>query len=287
MLRTKKNKITIVVLAIALFGLLSVTTYHIYCHYMVSKFYRCMDSGDTEKILAQVEKMPNVNMLNPCPPLYHIVGILTQNSFINESALEYAVYKEADISVLEALLIKGADPNLNAAGSVSAFEDLCYNPTWDWDKKIELMVAYGADIDSIRILIHGKYLDDFTDPSTEMYFNAIMLLWENGASDKAYGRMESEQTILHDVAGRLDTEYLSRLYHNEKRDMAYLLNEQDAHGETPIFYAVRSNNFGNCKFLIEEGADLSIKNNEGKTVYEVAVELQNNECAQVIKKYIK
>lgn len=282
-----KKYIIPIIIILSLIGTLTFT-YHIYSHIMVTRFFYCMDSGDTEKILAQVEKMPNVNMLNPCPPLYYLVGILTQYSFNDGYPLQYAVYKEADISIIEALLRKGADPNItDVSGVHSAFEDLCYNPTWDWDKKIELMVAYGADIDSIRILIHGKYLDDFTDPSTEMYFNAIMLLWENGASDKAYGRMESEQTILHDVAGSLDTEYLSRLYHNEKRDMAYLLDEQDANGETPIFCAVRKNNYGNCKFLIEEGADLSIKNDEGKTVYEVAVELQNNECAQVIKKYVE
>lgn len=282
-----KKYIIPIIIILSLIGTLTFT-YHIYSHIMVTRFFYCMDSGDTEKILAQVEKMPNVNMLNPCPPLYYLVGILTQYSFIDGYPLQYAVYKEADISIIEALLRKGADPNItDVSGVNSAFEDLCYNPTWDWDKKIELMLEYGADIDSIQIYVPAHFSDRLPNSSKEMYFSAITLLWEKGVSDKEYIGTDYMQTVLHDVAGRLDTEYLSRLYHNEKRDMAYLLNEQDAHGETPIFYAVRSNNFGNCKFLIEEGADLSIKNDEGKTVYEVAVELQNNECAQVIKKYVK
>ena len=71
----------------------------------------------------------------------------------------------------------------------------------------------------------------------------------------------------------MDIDYFRRLYNNDKRSMTGLLNMRDANGETPLFYAVRGEKFDNCRFLIEEGADTSIQNNEGKTAYDVAVEL--------------
>jgi ankyrin repeat protein len=37
------------------------------------------------------------------------------------------------------------------------------------------------------------------------------------------------------------------------------------------------------KFLINEGADVNIENNEGKTAYDVAVELEYEECIEILE----
>ena len=91
-----------------------------------------------------------------------------------------------------------------------------------------------------------------------------------------------ERTVLHSAAECLDAAYLSRLCHNEKREMAYLLNERDSKGETPLFSAVRGNAPENCAFLINEGADVDIKSKEGKTAYDIAVELVHEACVAVL-----
>ncbi len=64
--------------------------------------------------------------------------------------------------------------------------------------------------------------------------------------------------------------------------MDYLLNVKDIEGENPLFSAVRNNYYDNCVFLIGEGADVSVKNNDGKTAYDIATELGYDECAKVL-----
>lgn len=65
--------------------------YHGYSHYMVSKFYKFVDAGNTEGAISCVEKMPNVNMLDKCRPLYNIEGILLQYS-TTEGYINVCVY---------------------------------------------------------------------------------------------------------------------------------------------------------------------------------------------------
>lgn len=81
---------------------------------MVSKFYKFVDAGDTEGAISCVKKIPNVNMLDKCRPLYNMEGILLQYSTTEGDPLYYAIWKKADASVIEALLMKGADERNNA-----------------------------------------------------------------------------------------------------------------------------------------------------------------------------
>lgn len=108
-------------------------------------------------------------------------------------------------------------------------------------------------------------------------------LWECGIDEWEYVGTEYERSILHELAESVEVSYLDILYHNEQRPMDSLLNEKDANGDTPLFYAVRENNFNNCEFLISEGVDVNIRNNEGKTAYDVAVELGYDECIEILE----
>lgn len=279
----KLKSIKIIIICIPLFLLISISVYHIYCHMMVSQLYSYMDMGDTEEILEHIEKMPSVNMRVICYPFYRLEGIMT--GFWNSKGypLDYAVCKDVDVSVIKMLLMRGADPNQRDMPLCSTpFEELCSNYNHDRDKKIEIMVEYGADISSVTLYIPQNFRT-ISDASKENYFNAAVFLWEAGISAKYGIGTKHESTVLHAAATCLDTEYLDKLYHNEKRDMSFLLNEQNAHGETPIFAAIRGNNCSNCEYLISEGADISIKNNEGQTAYEVAVELGYEECIEVLQ----
>lgn len=281
MSKTKKAKIIIkciIVLFIAL-GL----GYHTYCHYMVSKFYKAIDEGNTEELIACIDKMPNFNLLDVCIPLSYIRHICLQGAADKGYPIYYAVWKEADISVMEALLEKGADPNKKEPYGLSTpFQYLCYHSSVNKDEKIELMVQYGADISSISLYIPA-FFQDLKQEKKEETFNYISFLWEKGITDREHIDTKFERTVLHSASECLDTEYLNRLYHNENRGMDYLLNTKDVNGDTPIFYSVRRNYVGNCEFLINEGADINIKNNEGKTAYDVAVELGYEECINVLE----
>ena len=276
MLKPKTNKARILVMLIGCIVVV-MAGYHMYCHYMVALFFTYLDEKDTEGALKHIEKMPDVNMRDSCYLIYRVKGIFTQGAACKGYPLDWAVYRDADIRVIEALLKKGADPNKEDYGCSSAFQAGQSHLSKDLDKKMILMAEYGGDLSSFTLRIPAFYRLD-SDKYREMYFNYIEYFWENGVSDRYDVGTKYEWTLLHDVAESLDIDYLEKLYNNEKRSMAYLLDEQDANGETPIFYAVRRNSYEICDFLIKEGADLTIKNNEGKTVFEVAEELDYEGC---------
>lgn len=281
------KKAVIGVITILICVLILLGGYHVYSHYMVSEFYKCIDEGNTEEIIACIEKMPNVNMLDKCPPLYNVEGVLTQCATTEGYPLYYAIWKRADTSVIEALLDKGADPNKRSFQGFSYSElpirCLCCNPQKGMNEKVKLMVEHGADISDTGLLFNSVcYFRGAREETKEMLIETTIYLWEHGVDERNNVGTKYENTVLHIAADDMDTEYLSKLYNNDKRSMTYLLNMPDANGETPLFYAVRGDKSDNCAFLIEEGADISIQNNEGKTAYDIAVELGYEKCAEII-----
>lgn len=258
----------ILVLFISVFVLLG--GYHLYSHYMVSKFFKCIDAGNTTKTISCIKRMPNVNMLDKCHPLYDIEAILLQYSTSEGYPLYYAIWNEADTRVIKALLEKGADPN-KSASLLTPLECLCSKPQDGMYEKVKLLVDYGADVNGkINLMdLPVYYYRFYTYKETkDTMLKTVTYLWEHGANEYIC----DEASILHEAAAYMDTYYLKRFYHNEKRPMAYLLNAQDVNGETPLFWAVREGKLDNCLFLIEEGARIDIQNNEGKTAYDIAMD---------------
>lgn len=270
------------IISLTIGALLIAFGYHMYCHHMVSRFFDCVEADDYEETLAIIRNMPDVNMRDSCYGLYYIKGVFTQFAVNKGRPLDYAVYKGVDVSILEALLEKGADPNKkDMSGVESPFQALFQYPSEDMDAKVSLMVEYGADTDSISLPIPA-YFSDCDEETKAEILAYITLLWEAGVSDTSYAGTRFERTVLHSAAECLDAEYLEQLYHNKTRDMTYLLNERDVNGETPIFMAVRANQYDNCELLIEEGADIMITNDDGKTAYDIAVELGHRKCAEIL-----
>lgn len=272
--RSEQMKKTVISLGIILaVVLISYCGYDIYCHYTVTQFYKYIDAGDMDKALAYIEKMPDVNTLEMCQPWYLVFGIFTGGSGMTGYPLYHAVSHNADISIIRALLEKGADPNRLDFEMESLYPlyYVCTHPSKDSYEKAMLLIDYGADINTGNLYIVSYA--GYSEETKENMFSTLTYLWENGAEEWYNVGTIYERTVLHGVARYMDTEYLQEIYHNETRPMEYLLNTQDVNGETPLFGAVREGMFDNCRFLIEEGADISIRNNEGKTAYDVAVEL--------------
>lgn len=273
----KKAKIIISVFSLVI---LVIIGYHCYCHYMVSKFYKYVDEGNTEEIIACVQKMPDVNLLDVCIPLHYVRRVLFQGAAEKGYPIYYAVWKQADISVMEALLEKGA--NLNQKDYDLPLQCLLRYEQKDMYEKVELFVEYGADINTEFVRIPG-YWEQLSENEKEERIHTVIYLWECGIDEWEYVGTKFERTILHDAAERIEAEYLEILYKNEKHPMYGLLNEKDVNGETPLFYAVRTNNSGNCEFLINEGADINIRNNEEKSAHDIAVELGYEECIEILE----
>lgn len=253
---------------------LAIIVYHCYCHYMVSKFYKFIDEGNTDEIIACIEKMPDVNMLEMCLPLYCIARTFTGGASMTGYPLYYAISHKADINIIRALLEKGADPDNIDLGFEGHYplRYLSTRPSKDMYEKILLLVDYGVDINSGELYISASFTD-FSEETKKSMFSTIIYFWENGAEEWQYVDTKYERTVLHAAAERMDIGYLQEFFYNEKRTLKDLLNAQDANGETALFRAIRAEMFDNYIFLVKEGADVSIRNNEGKTVYDVAVEL--------------
>jgi ankyrin repeat protein len=52
--------------------------------------------------------------------------------------------------------------------------------------------------------------------------------------------------------------------------------------ETPIYYAIRQNNFDFLKFLVEHGANVNVTNNYGQTPLDVAIIYDNFEIIEFL-----
>lgn len=258
--------------------------YDAYSHYMVTQFYQYIDANNRNKTAECIEKMPNVNTLEMCLPLYCIARTFTGGASMTGYPLYYAISHKADIDIIRTLLEKGADPNRIDLG----FEEhyplyyVCVHPSKDMYEKAMLLVDYGADINTGYLYISTSFAE-FSEETKESMLLTIIYLWENGVEEWHYVDTKDERTVLHEAARWMDTEYLQEFYHNEKRPMEYLLDARDANGETPLFYAVRANKSSNCEFLINEGADINIRNNEGKSAHDIAVELGYEECIEILE----
>jgi ankyrin repeat protein len=65
------------------------------------------------------------------------------------------------------------------------------------------------------------------------------------------------------------------------------VNVQDHKKNTPVMVAAFFNKPKIMQYLIEQEADISIRNNEDKDAYDVAEEKDHYECKQIISRFLE
>ena len=127
-------------------------------------------------------------------------------------------------------------------------------------------------IDCLRLFIKNKETINQKDQvgRTPLHYASCFckpectkILLENGANVQEktiYGR-----TPLHTASAYGSTECVKILLESEE----IILNEKDEDGWTPLHHAARFNNIGCVNLLLNKGHDLSIKENKGKTPFDV------------------
>lgn len=71
-------------------------------------------------------------------------------------------------------------------------------------------------------------------------------------------------------------------------DKGVAINAQDCYGMTPLHYAVRAHNFDAVKLLLENGADLTIENQDGlNPLWQAFVKVPKEEDVPIIKLLIE
>ena len=79
------------------------------------------------------------------------------------------------------------------------------------------------------------------------------------------------RNLLHIVS----QQHIDLSFIQELKDKGIDINQQDKKGNTPIFYAIESQALQHCKKLLQLGAKLTIKNDDGETPLEYAKKLRS------------
>jgi len=93
----------------------------------------------------------------------------------------------------------------------------------------------------------------------------------------------SGRSALHKAAfwGHVDT------VHYLAHDLKLNVNQQDYNGDTPMHDAVRFNHVDVVKALLSAGGNVNVKNKEGRNVYDVALQYEKHDLANLLKSKVE
>lgn len=211
---------------------------------------------------------------------YHMTNFHLLYEGTNYCPLHYAC-KAGNVHMVKILLRNGADPNVigrtvNRTPLISALK----SGREDRFKIAHLLMDYGADI---------TYKDEHGDPPL-----LSSLITPRGDSEQtktegfrlfkrmleAYGIEEAKkEPILQEAAtfnNRLAVDYI---LDNNIQDINYI----SAEGRTPLMGTAFTGKADMCRYLLEKGADKSIRDNEGKTAYDYAVHYDFKDVAELCR----
>lgn len=250
---------------------LALTTTYVYPYYQSNSLCNVIRSGNTDKAVQKIQTMKNINCY--AAPLY-----LDRLYQAVESSIDLPLIvacEEGDAVVVKALLEKGADPNQYLDGSWSAFEAAFVRENEDRLTIAKELLKHGADINAYGSyypalfyeLQRYAYDKDPTEEERQVYRDNILFLLENGA-DTADDR---GITVLHYLSRANDVQLVARVL----EDAAILIDAANSGGNTPLMWAVLGDSEDVARYLIEAGADQTIKDHEGKTALDYAREISN------------
>lgn len=215
--------------------------------------------------------------------LKHQSSILTsRDKYTGYPPFCFAVYTCKSLEMLQALLEHGADVN---ACSKDGSTPLHLASVRD-HLTMKFLIKSGADIN----IKDNKEKTPLDLAIEKHYLSGIVILLNDGA-DWTLSDSEAEDLLFESArqghknmtlilvrrginVNIRDNQGKTPLHHcTNRRKAAIILMEsgaqldiQDNMGNTPLHYATNKNT---AKFLIERGADTTIKNNEGKTAFDV------------------
>lgn len=154
-------------------------------------------------------------------------------------------------------------------------------------KAIQIAVRY---CDPETVMLFKKDLEVLSEDKKEELFQEIFYgeekfsninaLEKIGITIKKYGGL-----MLRKLASENDMEWVSYFlikgadinYH--KSDMIF------PYASTPVIEAARNNNYDMVKILVQQGADITIKDNDGDRPYTLAIQNNNSHMSNYLKKF--
>lgn len=205
-----------------------------------------------------------------------------------EIPLEQACYYR-NLQAVEVLLKNGANPNFFFDGHFSPLEAAIFSfgqENEEWVTIIKLLLEYGADINRygsysvIRSLSKSISSEDSLFKKEAILYILEEKLNEISIDDCAY--------IMINASAGGHTDVISYLLNHKKID----INIQSYRGYTMLISTIESKvnqpetKLKMTKWLIEHGADVNIKDNNGKTAYDYAVDRGDENLIVLLSSYM-
>lgn len=308
----KKTKKTIIIIICFLVGVIMILTIQDRCYVKMIDAINVHDNEKVEKLL----KYPffNLNKASGHVPYKWISGLDAENTPL-EMACKCGNYEAAEL-----LIDKGADASLVRDGNFSPlYLTMEYTDKDDY-KLVKLLVENGADPngapgatndgdcsiikcagmscknidyngyitkDSDRIDKETLLSSEYDGKKAEMIVKIYQYLEDRINTNAII--LDHGITPLHIASGTQNLELIQYLINEGE----YEINSIDDWGETPLFSIVEteSNQYNHSwkrntlELLLNNGADPYAENNEGKTVYDYAVEYGDDYLAKLLEPY--
>jgi len=233
-----------------------------------NKIQQYIENNQNDEAIAMIEAGYDVNQVDSKAELLY--SIFTQGDHETETPL-YTACRVGNKEMIFYLLENGADPNLKNEACEYPLEEYLVEHMGEDDGIIEAFVDAGVDLNLGRtatpfcVIMNGfSYAEkDYQD----IYEKQAVYMLEHGAnwqcvSDSQVLRYQG-CTPLHFIAftDRVDTLERFLAYDDAKKT----INEKDDFGNTAIMYAARMHQKETYQMLLDNGADPTIADKDGKT----------------------
>lgn len=264
---------------IILFLTINVTKYS-----STKKLIKAIDNKDYETI-ESISKKRNFN-INRRP--YFIKFFATTTEQWNLPPLHYACVRD-DLKAVEILIKYGADVNL----TIDDYSPILYcvrgSDASNYDKIIDVLINNGANVSYktknnlsvLDFLLSGgsDYNETYVNSQFEVFKKIIEI--DNTLAYKELLRKESIGS----------GNYLHRaVYFNNDKIVDYLINklnfnvdEINLNNETSLMIAAKENNIETVKCLLNNNANVTLKNNDQKTALDFARDNGNFEIVELLE----
>ena len=282
-MKTSKKIIAIVVLlCLLLVTAMSIFAINMIKRYNVKKdFYIAIEENDIDTVREILAKYPLFANSTRHP-------IITFISREGPTALTLAIRQSSDMELIQYLVENGADVNKAPVSFSSdpqyplleALRFGRYDVAW-------YLIEQGADIhigtkleNASNALLRGG---NDAEGELEAQFELFEYMMKHKVSLEAPQMLSDEKmTYLHRavLSGNI---YIVEFLLTSS-ELQTELNPVDEYGETPLMFAVRKQYYDICQRLLEHGADTKIKDQDGKTAYDYALELEDQILIEMLTK---
>lgn len=208
---------------------------------------------------------------------------LNYEDFNGKSVYQYA-YESGDLGV-----IKSIDPEFKNLHNISSnnTDNLMLLSKRADSKTLDYFIKKGLDVNSVNA--NGENSLSLAIMGANL--NGAKFLVKQGANINQVNKKEQDLFFLAARGEYLETKY-SKRPKATKQMLEYVyslkhfdINNQDDIGSTPLIAAAASGNIEAVEFLLEKGADTSIKNTRGYDAKEAAMYYKYQKIVNLIEKF--